>query len=289
MTEHNPQSDTTKGTLSERVLGRIGAEHIEPRPRWRFVAENWFFWAVGAIAVALGSFASAAALFELANAGWSFYAATHHDLLTFILAAAPFLWLLALALFILIGYENIRRTKRGYRYPFTLIVVGAVLTSIALGAALFAMGFGEQIDESIGSHPPFYRPLVVEEHAWWLRPADGLLGGQVVAVSTTSDSFTLKDFNGTIWTIDASMLSTTSAATVERGGVVRVEGIADASATSTLVACAVYPWQTYGAENTPPPPPPFAAPPSERSSGTARNQSCKGASPYQSPRATSGE
>lgn len=275
--------------LAERVLGRINTEHVVPRSRWSFAAENWLFWLLGVLAVALGSLASAAALFEIANAGWSFYAATHHDLLTFTLAAAPFLWLLVLALFILIGYENIRRTKRGYRYPFSIIVLGAVLTSIMLGSALFAAGFGEEVDEAIGDHPPFYRPVVVMQHAWWTRPDQGLLGGQVVGVSSSSDTFFLKAFDGTVWTVDAADLSTSSEAIVARGGVVRVEGVPDAGATSTLHACLVFAWETYGAMSAPPPGTPFA-PPSERSSPIVRSEICKGASPYGPPQgATSGE
>jgi hypothetical protein len=293
MTDHTSHSNSNipDESLAERVLGRIDTEHIAPRPRWAFVAENWFFWTCGALAVAVGSLASAAVLFELANAGWSFYAATHPDLLTFVLAAAPFLWLFILAVFIFIGYENIRRTKHGYRYPFTIIILGAVLTSIALGAALFAAGFGEEVDEAIGDHPPFYRPVIVAAHAWWLHPDRGLLGGQVVAVSAVNDTFTLKDFNGNIWIVDASGLSTTSLAAVERGGIVRVEGIPDANATSSLVACAVFPWTTYGADTNPPPPAPFAPipPVSERTSTDMRSQICRGASPYGSPSATSGD
>lgn len=277
-------------SLSERVLERIGAEHLRPRSRWSFVLENWFFWALGALALLLGSLASAAALFEVANTGWDFYAATHHDLLTLIIEAAPYLWLLVLAFFVFVGYENIRHTKRGYRYPLPIIVIGSVLTSVVLGAALFAAGFGQEVEEAVGGHVPFYQPVLLAEHAHWLAPARGLLGGMVVSVSSTSDTFTLKSFDGSLWTIDAGDLSTTSAAAVERGGVVRVIAVPSMEATSTLHGCAVSAWKTYGtAAGTPETRPfgPFLRP--ERSAPSARMEVCKGASPYRPPRAASGE
>ncbi len=291
MNEHPSPNDKNE-TLTERVLGRIDSEHLSPRPRWAFALENWFFWTLGALALALGALASAAALFEVANTGWDFYMDTHRDLLTFIVAAAPYLWLLVLALFVFIGYENIRRTKRGYRYPLAVIVIGSILTSVVLGTALFAAGFGEEIEEAIGDHPPFYRPVVLAEHAHWLSPQQGLLGGTIVAVSTTSESFTLKDFDGAVWTIDASDLGATSTAAVERGGVVRVIGLPTTNATSTtLHACAVFSWKTYGAptDDALPPFAPLPMPMPERSMGGMRISLCRGASPYTSPRATGGE
>jgi len=287
----NNQPRNPEDSLTKRVLEQIEGERVAPRPRWEFVLENWFFWTLGGVAVALGAFAAAAALFEIANAGWAFYAKTHPDLLTFFIQAAPFLWLIALAVFIFVGYTNIRRTKRGYRYPFWIIACGAVLTSIVLGTALFAAGFGQEIDEAIGDHPPFYRPVVVEEHSWWENPSRGLLGGMVVAVSGANDSFTLQDFNGSSWTIDASELSTTSLAAVERGGQVRVIGVPDPDATSTLEACYVFAWQTYGAHNPAPPPAPFAVipPPNETIAPATRSDECKGIRPYGPPRAAPGE
>ncbi|MGH7175429.1 MAG: hypothetical protein ACREGR_03675 [Minisyncoccia bacterium] len=280
----SPQPDS----LVKKVLERIEGERLTPRPRWEFLARDWFFWLLGGISVALGALAIAAALFELANAGWPFFAETHQDFLTFFLQAAPFLWLLALALFILLGYENIRRTRRGYRYPFWLIATGAVLTSAVLGSALFAAGLGENIEEAIGDHPPFYRPIELEEHGWWLSPARGLLGGTVISVSSTSDTFMIKDFKGDLWQVDAAALSSTSATALERGGVVRVIGAPQADATSTFEACFVFPWEVEGARRLPPLLAPFAPPPVEKFSAAVRSNPCTGVSPYK-PTASAGE
>jgi hypothetical protein len=304
--------------LAKRVLDRIEGERLAPRPRWEFLARDWFFWLLGGVSVAFGASAIAAALFELANADWRFWAATHGDFAAFFLAAAPFLWILALALFVLVGYVNLRRTRRGYRYPFWLIALGSVLTSAVLGSALFAAGLGEPIEEALGDHPPFYRPIEAAERGWWDAPGKGLLGGTVVGVSSSSDSFYLKSFDGVLWRVDAGALGATSTTAAERGGVVRVVGVPAGS--STFEGCFVFSWQVAGSRRAVPAPRPIAliarsgkaaaatsapgavtavatlrapagapgAPAAETFAAPARSNPCTGVSPY-GPRYSAGE
>ena len=275
-----PEQPTT--TLAARVLARIARDHIVPRPRWEFIFKNYFFWTLGALAVALGAFAFSAALFEVENAGWRLAVATHPDFLTFLLSAAPFLWALALALFVLIGYANIRRTNRGYRYPLALIAFGAVITSVALGSALYAFGLGGELEEAVGDHPPFYRPILVAERSWWLAPERGLLGGSVVSVAPGISSFTLRDFAGGVWRVDGSDLSAPDLTVVARGGIVRVVGVPAAATSSVFHACFVFPWEIRGAQPEPVPSPLAAiSSTSERSAPAARSEECKGIRPYQ--------
>lgn len=285
--DYEPRSDQ----LAKRVLDRIEGERLIPRPRWEFLFKNYFFWTLGALAVAFGALAFSAALFEIENAGWRFSAATHGDLVTFFFAAAPFLWVLVLALFILIGYVNVRRTDGGYRYPLAVIALGAVLTSIALGSGIYAAGLGGEIEQGVGDHPPFYRPIMVEEQSWWLAPAKGLLGGQVVSVAADASSFVLQDFSGATWTIDASDVRGTDLTTLARGGVVRVVGAPQAATSSTAFhACFVFPWATVGGYRDQPAPLPLAvfASTSERSSAPTRSQLCKGIRPYEKLRTIDG-
>ncbi len=125
--DHADPVPAGRQALAKRVLGRIEEEGIHPRPRLLFLAGNWGFWALGAASVLLGAAAIAAALFEIVNAGWGLRAALHHDIFSFVLKVMPVVWLLSLLLFIALGYLNIRRTKRGYRYPLSLIVLASVV------------------------------------------------------------------------------------------------------------------------------------------------------------------
>lgn len=279
-THHSDQKDDP---LARRVLERIKGEHLVPRPRWEFIFKNYFFWTLGGLAVALGALAFSATLFEIQNVDWRLSAATHADFLSFFLAAAPFLWVSALALFMLIGYINVRRTKHGYRYPLTVIALGAILTSLALGTGLYATGLGGEIEEAIGDHPPFYRPILIEERSWWLAPEKGLLSGQVTAVATDSASFMIRDFNGRAWEVESGDLRTPDLAVVARGGVVRIVGVPLVATSSVFHACFVFSWKTYDRFLDEPlsPHPLGPASTSERSGVAARSEVCKGIRPYQ--------
>jgi hypothetical protein len=272
--------------FARRVLERIDSEHMRPRPRWEFVGENYLFWILGAVAVALGAVAFSAALFEIESADWSLYAATHVSFWAFFLAVAPFLWAAALLVFIGIGYINIKKTRRGYRYPLTVIAIGAILTSVSLGTALYASGFGEIIEESPGSALPFYRPILSAERAWWQAPEQGVLAGEVLSVASDTGSFVLRDLSGEVRTVDADDLRAADLKELVVGATVRVVGAPTSSTTESGIAfhaCFVFPW------NFPPPPPPVVATSSERTSAPERSDECKGIRPYGALRALHGE
>jgi len=249
-------SDHPSKNFAERVLERIENEHVVPRPRWEFIFKNYFFWTLGALAVVLGACAFSATFFEIVNVNWRFSVVTHANFLSFFLAAVPFLWIFVLALFILTGYINIRRTRHGYRYSLTIIALGAVLTSLTIGSGLYAAGFGAMLEKSIGDHPPFYRPILIQERSWWLAPGKGLLGGEVEQIAPDAASFSLRDFSGRLWQVDESDLSSSGLSVVAHGGTVRVVGPPAGrtgpavSATTTFHACFVFPWEANGGRQT---------------------------------------
>ena len=278
----------TSNQLAVRVLHRIKAEDVHLRPRWEFLLKHYTFWTMGVVAVILGAIAFSAALFEVENTTWRLYMATHPNLLSFVFAVAPFLWVIALAIFMLIGYATIRHTNRGYRYPLVLIAVGAVLTSVTLGTALYAAGYGGRVEEALGSIPPFYRPILQQEHGWWLNPNRGLLGGVVMSVASAASSsplgFVLKDFSGHVWKIDGADLRGIDLTILARGGTVRVVGVPVVGSTSSSTvfhACFVFPWRVFGLGSKPPSPPVAVFSSStERMSGIARSDECRGIRPY---------
>jgi hypothetical protein len=278
--------DQPKDNFAARIFGRIKSEHLVPRPRWEFVFKNYFFWTLGALAVAFGALAFSATLFRIENVDWRLSVATHSSFFSFFIDAAPFVWVLTLILFVLIGYVNVRRTEHGYRYSLAVIAIGAILTSITLGSGLYAIGFGSRVDEIIGDHPPFYRPILVTERSWWLAPEKGLLGGQVVEDASDISSFMLRDFSGRVWEIDASDLRAPDLAVIARGGMVRVVGlpieVAMSSATSSVFhACFVFPWETHGDFRNNPPPPPLATIASTSGENAASSSNpCKNIRPY---------
>ena len=284
---HNPETDQ----LAKRVFDRITTEHVTPRPRWEFLFKNYFFWALGALAVALGALAVSATIFELTSVEWQFALVTHNSLFSFILDAAPFLWLGALALFIGIGYMNVKKTNHGYRYPLAFIALGAVLTSLSLGGALYAAGLGGALEEIAGNNVPFHQSVVAEQNALWLAPERGLLSGTVVSSAPEVTSFVIRDAEGSEWTVDGHDLRTPDLAAVARGGVVRVVGIPSQSesgeATTSFHGCFAFPQESRGGIRGKRSSLPVAlvASTSGRGAKVSRSEACKNIRPYEQLRA----
>jgi len=278
-TFHEPH---THEPLSERILARIERERLRPRPRWEFILKNIIFWGLGGLAIVFGAAAVSAGIFEAANADWQFWEATHATFFDFVLSVAPILWGIALLLFIAVGYYNIRRTKTGYRYPLSILALGAVLTSGGLGLGLYAGGVGRAVEEGIGSVAPFYHPILLEERAWWQEPARGALAGTVVSVASGTNAFILQDFSGALWQVDGDDLRTPDIAMLLPGALVRVVGVPAATTTAIFHACFVFPWGAPGSFV-------LIASSSERTPPLARSEECKGIRPYGALKALRGE
>jgi hypothetical protein len=281
--EHNQENDP----LAQRVLERIKDERLVPRPRWEFIAKNYFFWVLGALAAVLGALSFSATLFELQNLqniDWRLSVATHPNFFSFFLAAAPLLWLVALVLASLWVYLNVRHTKYGYRYSLIVLALGAVLTSLVLGSVLYAVGVGGPIEESIGDRSPFYRPILAKERSWWSAPTQGLLGGQVVSVSSSTASFVLRDFNGQVWNVADGDLYSFDAARVIPGAVVRMVGVPTTTTTTMFHACFVFSWENqrrFFDEASSPHPLVFASTSQRTLHSATSTGMCTGIRPYQ--------
>jgi len=269
--------------FSRLVIDRIEREGVTPLPRYRFIIQNVALWTFGILSIVFGSVAAAASFFALANAGWRYYVATHDTLLTFLVHAAPFAWLVTLALFIVIGYELFRRTTGSYKYPFILIAAGSVLLSVALGGGLYVFGLGELFDETIGAHLPFYQPTIAAEEALWVNPARGLLAGKIVSIAPDFSTFTLAAFDGSTWKVDGDDLREADEAALSHSAEVRIVGVPLTSSTTTAAsfhACFVFPWEVYGGDRDALPARPFLHLESESNSAAERSQECRGVRPY---------
>ncbi|HVM91132.1 MAG TPA: hypothetical protein VMU11_04545 [Verrucomicrobiae bacterium] len=239
---------TPNQPLAEKVLEQIEEKQVAPRPRWVFLAKNIAFWSLWVLSLLIGAAALAATLFALTNAGWEFRDVTHPEIVSFLMENIPVLWIVALCLMLVLGIENLRHTKSGYRYPMFVLFALNLLGSAALGYGLFRLGAGQFVDEDLGSHIPFHRPmLVVQEHNW-TRPQRGLLSGAVTDVDGDFKQFTIKTFDGIVWTVSGADVGDIGRDVLIHAPVVRVVGVPlQEDATNTVFhACFVFPWVVTG-------------------------------------------
>lgn len=241
MEDKKPQLES----LADKVLERIEEERITPASRSRFVAWNLLFWGLWALSVVIGALAVAASIFVIMNAGWRYYAATHENTLTFFVESIPYLWILALLLFVFVAYKNIRHTKTGYRYSLFIVLVASFFGSLALGAGLYHVGVGEVIDDDFGRRIPGHRPVLVQQERAWSSPERGLLVGEVEEIDTEAGTFELETLDGTYWLVSSEDLLRRDYQALEEEERIRVVGL-PAEEGEVFHACFVLPWDVKG-------------------------------------------
>jgi len=230
---------TPHESFADKVLDRIEGEHVTPLSRTRFVAKDVLFWVLWVVSVLVGAMAVAASIFVLMNAGWRFYSATHANFITFLIDALPLFWLLAILLFILFAYENLRHTKHGYRFSLPLILLMSLPAILFFGICLFSIGLGKLMDDGIGRHVPFHQPVLIQQERLWMNPERGLLAGQVGTIDFAEQTFELTSFDGVVWQVSSQDLLAPDVRALARFPSVRIVG--RSSEEGVFHACFILP------------------------------------------------
>jgi len=170
-----------KENISQKVLEEIKSKKIEPTARWRFLLHDYFLWAILAVSIAIGSFASSVVIFMIRNNDWEIYEKSG-DLFSFVISTLPYFWLVILAVIIFLAEYNLRHTKRGYRFEMAGIIISSVALSVIFGSALYKSGFGQELERLTAEKMPFYEMLTDHRQQVWNQPNRGLLAGEVVLI-----------------------------------------------------------------------------------------------------------
>jgi len=187
-------------TTSEKILESIKKEHIQPAPRWKFLARNSVLWMMFAIALLIGALSFSVIVNLLANHDWDIYRYLHKTFLQYLVLSLPYLWIVCLALFSWIAYYNFVHTKGWYHHSVYLIVSISIFLSVALGVVLFCMGIGDAIDRVMSANVPYYELMKMNKKDLWNHPADGLLWGKVIDIRNANE-FTIDDCCGKQWDV----------------------------------------------------------------------------------------
>ncbi len=278
--EHN--TNEYKDSLSDKILSQISQERITPTPRWHFVLKEDTLWTVWFISVLVGAMGVTGSLYTFKNAGWEFYSITHTNALSFVIDSMPYFWILSLAVFMVIGYFNIRYTKKGYKYSLVAVLGASVLASVAIGSLLYVAGAGDLIDRKIAGKVPFHRPVSEFVKKAWQDSERGLVSGSVLSFSTSTEELYLRGFDGQVWLVSTEGLPQKDlfvARTVSEVRVAGVEALAiNSTTTKSIIGCFIFPLRALGAAEESE----IISIEDERKLGQERNSKCRGVRPYDS-------
>lgn len=192
----------TDQNFEDKILQTIKEHKLMPTPRWQFLLKDYLVWTLAVIALLVGSLAVAVIIHLVQNNDWTMYERIDDTLLGFVLMTLPYFWLVCLLAFIGLGYYNFQHTKRGYRLPFQAIVLGNIAISLALGTMLYYIGIGQAIDEAMTEAVPAYGQFINPRRMRWSQPQRGVLAGVIITIEN-KNNFSLVDFNGQQWTVQA--------------------------------------------------------------------------------------
>jgi len=244
MKDNTTQSNTSneRPTLARVVLKRIETEKIEPTPRWHFIFSEYSMWTMWVVSVAVGALSVAVTLYVSVHAGYALYEATHESWLEFLVEITPWLWLLIFILMAGVGYFNLRKTERVYRYPVWQILLSSFVISIIGGVILNLFGAGTLVESALQKTMPMYTSLSKLEQQWWQRPQLGLLLGQAVTIDEENESAVFIDIHNNTWELKLGELNQFDVAVLTSGDIVRILGIMSTSSDDIFYGCGVFPW-----------------------------------------------
>lgn len=186
--------DMSKQPLSTRVLSEIERKSLSPKPQWHFLAREWTIRAAAGAALLLGALSTALTLY-IVNTSWPMRIQLIHTPLWSFVSVMPFVWLTLLVLGIAYSVHAMHRTRRGYRWNSSWLVMGSILASTLVGALIYAAGLGKTIDDYLITQAPGYGMLSGHFPQHLMRPHDGILVG---VLETRENSVVLVEPDGTV-------------------------------------------------------------------------------------------
>ena len=208
--------------LLNKIINQIDTEKIVPIPRWRFLVLRVVFWFFAILSIVIGGFAVSVISFLFSD----YY---RHGLpvipkdTTELLSLIPYIWLAVFVLFIMVGRESIKHTKKGYQYRLYIIVLLSIFLSFIFGCVLNFVGIGQMTHEFLNENVPLYNYSTYDSRKAWNRPIIGRLAGVVVSVQD-KNNFSVVDFSGHVWHVRLAT-STSSLFKLEANSTVRMIGI----------------------------------------------------------------
>lgn len=183
------------------VLEKIKEDRIKPRPKWAYMALDYFLWLVVAACLVFAVLAKAAALFTEKNTYWSYFWNFSWTTKAFFLGL-PMFWLAILFLFVILALYFLKLTKHGYRYSSIFIVLIILVLSIVLSILVYAFGLGEKVESVFYHRLIFYREINDEQSQRLISREEGRVAGMVI--DTSNNYIMVKDLNGKIWQVNTS-------------------------------------------------------------------------------------
>jgi hypothetical protein len=223
---------------SETLISKMKDQNLKPIPKWRFTLKGLTISVTLLVSVILGGLAFSVVLFSIQQLGFDLISHMSHSKIEFLLGLLPFLWIVLLIVFLIIGMISIKNSWKGYKFsPSKLLIINAAF-SILLGTLFFIGGGAQWLENTFAVEIEFYESIQEKKMNMWSMPEDGFLSGTIESVN--DGSLELVDFNNKKWTIDYQEANIPPVVLLEEGEVIKLRG--KMSSVDHFLADEVRPW-----------------------------------------------
>ncbi|MEZ4920984.1 MAG: hypothetical protein R2792_17920 [Saprospiraceae bacterium] len=184
---------------SKEIIDKIKRDHIQPRPRWHFLLKDTLIWLACGIGIFIGAAAFSVILFAIQQTDFELTTHLSHSRFELVLGLLPFIWIIALIVFLLIAIFSLQKSRSGYKFSWLRLVGFSALLSILLGTLFFIGGGAQWLESTFAANVSVYEGIQEKKQKMWMSPEAGLLSGMVEEANP--GQFVLVDFEQKKWTV----------------------------------------------------------------------------------------
>jgi hypothetical protein len=187
--------------LASDIVGKIKTGHIIPESKFKLQWKSYAFWCVMSCMIFMGALSLSLIIFNVADIDPRFFRSFElQKIIRITFITAPYLWIALSLLALTFGVLSFQQTTRGYRHS-TLFVTSLVVLIISIfGFIGHLFRFDSRMGGFISHNTPSHmRDVMHPREGRWLRPGDGLIGGEITSLGT--QEFTLQSFDDISWKI----------------------------------------------------------------------------------------
>ena len=183
--------------LSKNILDQIKKEKVKPKSRYYFIALHTAIWIAVILTIIFGSLGIAVVIRHLTLTDWELAREISSNPITFM----PLLWFGIIALAIFIADQIFKRTKKGYRFKISHVVIASLLLSVTLGSGLYMVEADQSFEGIIRDKIKPYQQWEDHRAAKFVMPHLGVLAGEITEIN---EDWMVVDFSGKEWRVDIS-------------------------------------------------------------------------------------
>ncbi len=191
--------------ISDSVLKKIKTQNIAPKAKWKFLAKNTSFWILFGLSVLLSAVGVSVVIFAFMETDFDLFSYLDGSGIQRFFSLLPIFWILFFAIFIGVALLGLRKTKGGYKFSISKLLLVNMVLGIFLGTFAYNLGGAEQFENIFANNVRFYHGIRDQRIKRWARPEGGRLAGEIIEIKADK-IFLLDDFDQKEWIVDAKNL-----------------------------------------------------------------------------------